>query len=472
MPAEIRNEIYRACLTRPFTVLLSRREPPPPERKPEKAVDVVELSDTEEEGESFLVVANTGSGATSASATSAQSGGSQNPTPGLHSWANRTTRPVRLLNSSSSTQATVGTGTASSTRASTRSTQQHAQAAARAQLRNLAAAKPDPPRVPRPQDEDPLLVNLLRCSKTVYQEARSILYAENLFALDLDTALTTLAALHQRSRRQIKHVEVEIPCYNEILERFQETVRLSLRYCWGLKKLVIHMPFTLPGADGSGTTGNTTVYANGFDILRWLPRPCEVVLSGQICKEIEQVVSKNANLARTLDEPASEVELVKLAWICASRWRRWRAGAVDLGLSTSLKMIIPAGPAAATLRLWCIFRDTRPRPRAVQGNSGLHITYTITRTARLRTPAIDIERDGAYAWGVASARWNKGDWCMRSLSSDCYCEQHIERGREGTLGQHGFEWKGGWDVGKRVVDVSVLEMGDYECLYAAPGSIE
>ncbi len=302
MPAEIRNEIYRACLTRPFTVLLSRREPPPPERKPEKAVDVVELSDTEEEGESFLVVANTGSGATSASATSAQSGGSQNPTPGLHSWANRTTRPVRLLNSSSSTQATVGTGTASSTRASTRSTQQHAQAAARAQLRNLAAAKPDPPRVPRSQDEDPLLVNLLRCSKTVYQEARSILYAENLFALDLDTALTTLAALHQRSRRQIKHVEVEIPCYNEILERFQETVRLSLRYCWGLKKLVIHMPFTLPGADGSGTTGNTTVYANGFDILRWLPRPCEVVLSGQICKEIEQVVSKNANLARTLDE--------------------------------------------------------------------------------------------------------------------------------------------------------------------------
>ncbi|TKA37679.1 hypothetical protein B0A54_11763 [Friedmanniomyces endolithicus] len=302
MPAEIRNEIYRACLTRPFNILLSRREPPPPERKPEEPVDVVELSDTEEEGESVLAVANGVSGSINVSAVLEQSGSSENPTPGLHSWANRTTRPVRLLNTSSSTQASTGAGTTSTTRASTRSTQQQAQAQARAQLRELAAAKPDPPRVPRPQDEDPLLVNLLSCSKTVYQEARSILYAENLFALDLDTALPTLAALHQRSRRQIKHVEIEIPCYNEILERFQETVRLSLRYCWGLKKLVVHMPFTLPGADGSGTTGNTTVYANGFDILRWLPRPCEVVLRGQICKEIEQVVSKNANLARTLDE--------------------------------------------------------------------------------------------------------------------------------------------------------------------------
>ncbi|KAK0269968.1 hypothetical protein LTR35_014434 [Friedmanniomyces endolithicus] len=340
MPAEIRNEIYRACLTRPFNILLSRREPPPPERKPEEPVDVVELSDTEEEGESVLAVANGVSGAISASAVPAQSGGNQNPTPGLHSWANRTTRPVRLLNSSSSTQATTGAGTTSSTRASTRSTQQHAQAAARAQLRDLAAAKPDPPRVPRPQDEDPLLVNLLRCSKTVYQEARSILYAENLFALDLDTALPTLAALHQRSRRQIKHVEIEIPCYNEILERFQETVRLSLRYCWGLKKLVVHMPFTLPGADGSGTTGNTTVYANGFDILRWLPRPCEVVLRGQICKEIEQVVSKNANLARTLDEvlvaggvgePAlriSDFQPVRRRWFPPGRPQRRRDSGV------------------------------------------------------------------------------------------------------------------------------------------------
>ncbi|KAI7564320.1 hypothetical protein KC316_g12623, partial [Hortaea werneckii] len=154
------------------------------------------------------------------------------------------------------------------------------------------------------QDADPLIINLLRVSKTVYQEARSILYNENLFTLDLETALPTLAILHQRSRRQIKHVELEIPCYNEILERFQETVRLSLRYCWGLKKFVVHMPFVLPGADGSGTTGNTTVYANGFDILRWLPKQCEVVLRGNVCAEIEAVVSRNANLARTLDELA------------------------------------------------------------------------------------------------------------------------------------------------------------------------
>ena len=146
------------------------------------------------------------------------------------------------------------------------------------------------------------MVNILRLNKQIYDEARSILYSENNFTLDLDTATSTLAALHQRSRRQIKHVELEIPCYNEILERFQETVRLSLRYCWGLRTFVIHMPFTLPGADGSSTTGNTTVYANGFDILRWLPRQCEVQLKGRICKEISAVVSKNANLAKSLDE--------------------------------------------------------------------------------------------------------------------------------------------------------------------------
>ncbi|TKA71110.1 hypothetical protein B0A55_07869 [Friedmanniomyces simplex] len=300
MPAEIRNEIYRACLTRPFNILLSRKEPPPPEPKSKEAESGVDGSDTEEEDEEDITFTSQGRSASSARSFPAQVGGSQNLPAGYRPWANRTTRPIRFLTSASSGQATAGAGTTSSTITFDPS------ASGSAQLTSSAAVKPEPPRVPRPQDEDPLLINLLRCSKTVYQEARSILYAENLFTLDLDTALPTLAALHQRSRRQIKHVEIEIPCYNEILERFQETVRLSLRYCWGLKKFVIHMPFTLPGADGSGTTGNTTVYANGFDILRWLPRACEVVLRGKICTEIEQVVSKNAKLAKTLDEVSFE----------------------------------------------------------------------------------------------------------------------------------------------------------------------
>lgn len=150
--------------------------------------------------------------------------------------------------------------------------------------------------------EDPLLTNILHVSKEVYKEARSVLYSENYFTLDLSTAQSTLACLHQRSRRQIKHIALEIPSYNDILERFQETVRLSLRYCTGLKECRIGMPFTLPGAEGSGTSGNTTVYANGFDILRWLPQECNIVLKGTTCVEIEQVVNKHRHLANTLDK--------------------------------------------------------------------------------------------------------------------------------------------------------------------------
>ncbi|KAK3614585.1 hypothetical protein LTR56_027155 [Elasticomyces elasticus] len=292
LPAEIRNEIYRACLTRPFIVLLSRKEPPPPE--PKTGDDGTQASsDTEEEDE--IVVRSVAAAVDQASVTPTSTTAFGAVSSGNRGWASRTSRPIRVTTNSfgGANGSTQIQGSAPSQ--SNRSSQRQARVAQKLEL----------PRVARPQDEDPLLVNLLQCSKTVYQEARSILYSENVFTLDLDTALPTLAALHQRSRRQIKHVELEIPCYNEILERFQETVRLSLRYCWGLKKFVIHMPFTLPGADGSGTTGNTTVYANGFDILRWLPKTCEVVLSGKTCKEIEQVVSKNATLAKTLDEVSS-----------------------------------------------------------------------------------------------------------------------------------------------------------------------
>ena len=64
----------------------------------------------------------------------------------------------------------------------------------------------------------------------------------------------------------------------------------------------LRRPFVLPGAEGSTTSGNTTVYANAFDILRWLPRQCEVVLEGNVCEEIRRVVEKNSNLAKSLDE--------------------------------------------------------------------------------------------------------------------------------------------------------------------------
>lgn len=300
LPAEIRNEIYRACLTRPFNVLLSKKEPPP-----------VEIKAKEDDEDSAAVTFVTGDNLQPsprvphgsrgfAAVNAALSSNSTNAPP--RAWASRGTRPVRLAANRSTRPSASSNNNNSSSGSNTANNARHIRPTShQIRIASGPAMKPRP-REPRPQDVDPLIVNLLRVSKTVYQEARSVLYSENLFTLDLDTALATLAMLHQRSRRQIKHVEVEIPCYNEILERFQETVRLSLRYCWGLKKFVIFMPFTLPGADGSGTTGNTTVYANGFDILRWLPKQCEVVLKGNVCSEIEAVVSRNANLAKTLDE--------------------------------------------------------------------------------------------------------------------------------------------------------------------------
>ncbi|RMZ15525.1 hypothetical protein D0862_01608 [Hortaea werneckii] len=341
LPAEIRNEIYRACLTRPFNILLSKHESPPvplePEAKDEDGT-ASSLSSTDDEDETWSGVSNPntlrGPHATfhynSNQATPGSIGRTNNLSSlqanGLGNWSDRSPGPLRF-NSRRGVSATArAAGAYSNGGANGNSNSNNSDAAggnpnggsSRRLLLHRTTSRPPssrttttgdqltnkPPREPRPQDADPLIVNLLRVSKTVYQEARSILYNENLFTLDLETALPTLAILHQRSRRQIKHVELEIPCYNEILERFQETVRLSLRYCWGLKKFVVHMPFVLPGADGSGTTGNTTVYANGFDILRWLPKQCEVVLRGNVCAEIEAVVSRNANLARTLDELA------------------------------------------------------------------------------------------------------------------------------------------------------------------------
>lgn len=319
LPAEIRNEIYRACLTRPFNILLSKREPVAAEPEPEPEnegysidpSDVVEVSSDSEDGTEVGAASNIRAQAqpniqsmipalslASSSTQSASSSTSQPLPASLRAWASRSTHPIRSVASRSSSA--VGNDTGNS--AANPSVAYRRVSARPARPITRASTKTEQPREPRPQDEDPLLVNLLRTNKTVYQEARSILYSENLFTLNLDTALLTLSALHQRSRRQIKHCELEIPSYNEILERFQECVRLSLRYCWGLKTFVINMPFTLPGADGSGTTGNTTVYANGFDILRWLPRQCQVELRGNVCQEIEAVVSKNATLAKTLDE--------------------------------------------------------------------------------------------------------------------------------------------------------------------------
>lgn len=321
LPTEIRLEIYRACLTRPYNILLSKKEQPPQivEKEPELSkgvVDVMEsLSDAEEVEEDVQRRSNLRtrhqritSGGDAVASAFRRAGVPNGMVRGL---ASRGARPIRLQTSRSAPGSAAGNnipGSPSYGAAQTAGTGMVFRSAttrpanARRHVNTSRAGVSSSSEPARNQNADPLLVNILRASRDVYKEARSVLYNENIFNLDLNTAMPTLACLHQRSRRQIKHIELEIPTYNEILERFQETVRLSLRYCTGLKKIVIHMPFTLPGADGSGTTGNTTVYANGFDILRWLPQECNVIMQGNICSEISTVVNKHLHLAKTLDK--------------------------------------------------------------------------------------------------------------------------------------------------------------------------
>lgn len=266
LPAEIRVEIYRACLTRPFNILLSTKPPL--------------KAETEASIERFAPLSRAGT------------------TSGTHSWADpsrlrtrrptgRSSRPTRAsANSLRQIQATTQTRLAPIPRVP--------------RITTLELTRELEHKEPRPQDQDPILVNLLQVSNLVYKEARPVLYAENTFELDIDTALYTLAQLHQRSRGQIRHMRLTINSHSEILERFAEVVRLSLRYCWRLQVLTINMPFLRPGA--TSTTGNSTVYANAFDILRWLPRQCQVVLEGNISDDIRSVVERNATLAKSLDE--------------------------------------------------------------------------------------------------------------------------------------------------------------------------
>jgi hypothetical protein len=323
LPPEIRIEIYRACLTRPFDILLSR-EPKLVEVEKERSQvgredrdsfnELTELAENEGEDRPMVM-------------TTHDRDGSPVHTIGFRPRMRSLRSLTRSRNRNAANNSNSNSNMTNTSNAQNPVTPQ-ADATPGGRNRFTLAPHPNnapppptrgrrtttttttpitsgtvlPPRAPRPQDVDPLLVKLLCASKLIYKEARAILYGENNFMLDLDTAQITLAALHQRSRGQIKHLRVTIPTHNEILERFAEVVRLSLRYCWRLKRFVVHMPFVLPGAEGSSTSGNTTVYANAFDILRWLPRQCEVMLEGNVCEEIRRVVEKNSNLAKSLDE--------------------------------------------------------------------------------------------------------------------------------------------------------------------------
>ncbi|KAF2866979.1 hypothetical protein BDV95DRAFT_503967 [Massariosphaeria phaeospora] len=141
---------------------------------------------------------------------------------------------------------------------------------------------------------------LLRSSSLVYKEARQVLYADNEFILSLASGIHTLSALHQRSRSLIKSVRLTIPSHHDILDGFADLVRLGLRYCWGLKKFTIILQSLLP--DDRVMSGATSVYANAFHILRWLPQGCKVVLQGNVSAVVKRVVADEGRLQEQLDE--------------------------------------------------------------------------------------------------------------------------------------------------------------------------
>lgn len=148
---------------------------------------------------------------------------------------------------------------------------------------------------------DPIIPKILRLNKLIYREARQVLYSDNVFTLSLTSGIYTLSTLHQRSRSLIKSVILTIPSHHDILDGFADLVRLGLRYCWGLKSFKIILQASLPD-DGGRVSGATSVYANAFHILRWLPRSCTVELEGCVSESVMTVVREEGRLQGVLDE--------------------------------------------------------------------------------------------------------------------------------------------------------------------------
>jgi hypothetical protein len=149
--------------------------------------------------------------------------------------------------------------------------------------------------------EDALVPQLLAVCQTIHHEARPVLYSENTFELELSTAIQTLMSLSQPSRSLIKHINLSVPTHHDIIEGFTDLVRLGLRYCWGLERLNLTLPPFAPTTRQS-TVGTTNVYANSFQILRWLPQKTVVILDGGRTEDIDKVIEENQRMSSTLDK--------------------------------------------------------------------------------------------------------------------------------------------------------------------------
>jgi hypothetical protein len=167
--------------------------------------------------------------------------------------------------------------------------------------------------------KDPLVPELLRVCKQIYQEARPVLYAGNTFILELESAARTLTSLSQPSRSSIKYISLSVPTHHDIIEGFADLVRLHLRYCWGLKKLTLTLPHFFP-QDRYAASSGTNVYANSFHILRWLPQGTKVLLEGGATDEIKRVISENTRMGQSLDKVGTRLvifpEISAHGWMC------------------------------------------------------------------------------------------------------------------------------------------------------------
>ncbi|KAK4957839.1 hypothetical protein LTR66_013209 [Elasticomyces elasticus] len=286
LPAELRLEIYHAALVRPYPIYLHREPPPPP---PTPAVEEHSAGSHDDGDELMRALGTVGADIQSlldTNRTTRSGGRTRSRRIRVHGHDTRQGFLMRSLPVMQDAQSS----------ASIRSNNQSTE---------LTKTKRD--EFEELLHRDPLVPALLRTNKQVYKEARNVFYGDNTFIIRLETGIPSLMSLHQRNRRLIKTIELTIPIYHDILEKFAEVVRLSLRYCWGLQKLVIKMPLTVPsnlgGADADANTQNN-VYANAFNILRWLPQNCEVIVDGEMPRDVRAVVDENALLAKVLDEKA------------------------------------------------------------------------------------------------------------------------------------------------------------------------
>lgn len=148
-----------------------------------------------------------------------------------------------------------------------------------------------------------LTTAILRTSKQVHKEATKVLYSDNMLYMRAPWGPKALQRMKQQQRSLIRRVTIEIPQYPDITDGFVDIIRLGLRYCFGLKHLMIVINAYPPSAMIDVDKSTAMFYGDPFRILRWLPKKCVVTLEGMDPPEcVRKVIEKEAWYMRTLDD--------------------------------------------------------------------------------------------------------------------------------------------------------------------------